>query len=158
MKMKSSVTAVCVLLVTLSLGHFIYAVGPTSIPLNSTTWTLIGPAPINPSQTFQSPASGRLAGIAAHPTDPNIIYIAAASGGVWKTTDGGVSWTPLTDTQPTLFMGAIAVSQSNPDIIYAGTGESNNGTFAYYGRGVLKSTDAGATWTVVGQTPFDRRA
>src|SRR5438067_3810637 len=80
----------------------------------TSTWTAIGPAPITNGQTPGSlPVSGRITGIAADPTDANTIYIAAAGGGVWKTTNGGTSWNPLTDGlsfsgKPLpLFMGAI---------------------------------------------------
>jgi photosystem II stability/assembly factor-like uncharacterized protein len=91
---------------------------------------------------------GRITGIAAHPTDPNTIYIAAAGGGVWRTTDGGGNWTPLTDSQRTLSMGAIAIASSNPLVIYAGTGEANNAFDSNFGRGILTSTDGGTTWTL----------
>ncbi|HEV3164036.1 MAG TPA: hypothetical protein VGZ22_08395, partial [Isosphaeraceae bacterium] len=138
-----------------------------SIPLSSAAWTPIGPAPIANAQLAGNPdVSGRVTGIAADPTNPNIVYLTAAGGGVWKTTDGGLSWTPLTDNQATLSMGAIAVSKSNPQVIYAGTGEANGfpgipradiAPSIYYGRGVLKSTDGGATWTLLGNTNFDRR-
>src|SRR5207248_6387949 len=103
------------------------------------------------------PSSGRIAAVAADPVDINTIYIAAAGGGVWKTTDGGTDWTPLTDDQQTLFMGAIAVAASDASTIYAGTGEATNSGLSFYGRGVLKSTDSGATWTLLGNAQFDRR-
>ncbi len=122
---------------------------PPTIPLSNASWSLIGPAPVANGQVpGVNPVSGRVAGIAPDPTNANIIYLATAGGGVWKTTDGGGSWTPLTDNQPTLFMGAIAVAPTNPNIIYAGTGESTNALDSYYGLGVLVSTDAGATWTL----------
>jgi hypothetical protein len=121
-----------------------------SIPLSGSTWTALGPAPIDVG------FSGRLAGVAADPTNANVIYIAAAGGGVWKTTNGGGSWTPLTDNQATLFMGAITIAPSNPNTIYAGTGEATNSGLSFYGRGVLKSTDAGLTWTLLGNTQFNR--
>jgi photosystem II stability/assembly factor-like uncharacterized protein len=132
----------------------------TAIPLNPASWTPVGPAPITGGQTpGNQPVSGRIAALAAHPTDPDTIYIAAAGGGVWKTIDGGTHWTPLTDDQPTLFMGAIALAPSNPDIIYAGTGEANNSpNNTFYGRGILKSTNAGASWTLLGTAQFDRQA
>jgi len=111
---------------------------------------------------------GRLTGIAAHPTDPNTIYVAAAGGGVWKTTDGGQTWNPKTDcplpaeclpiTQMTLSMGAIAVAKSNGNKIYAGTGEADNSADSNFGRGILISSDGGANWTLsVGPgSRFDR--
>ena len=114
-------------------------------PLSSTVWTSWGPSPlISGSGTV----SGRLAGVAAHPILANTIYVAAAGGGVWKTIDGGTNWTPLTDAQTTLSMGAIAVAATNPNIIYAGTGEANNSVDSNFGRGILVSTDGGASWTL----------
>jgi len=134
----------------------------TSFPLNSATWTPIGPASIGGTSSFGGgnggPSSGRDSGIAADPTDPNTIYVAATGGGVWKTTNGGGSWLPLTDNQPGLFMGSIALAPSNPKVIYAGTGQADNSGDSYYGEGVLKSTDAGATWALTGQSDFNRKA
>ena len=83
----------------------------------------------------------------------------------WKTANGGVTWNALTDNQSTLFMGAIALAPSDPSVIYAGTGDANlgpdklafNRDNIFYGEGVLKSTDAGATWTLLGNNVFDRR-
>ena len=121
----------------------------TTYPLDTTRWTPLGPAPIVNGQTSGGgPVSGRIAGLAGDPTNPNIDYIAAAGGGVWKTTDAGASWTPLTDNQSTLFMGAIAVAPSNGQVIYAGTGEANNSLDSFYGRGVLVSQNGGSTWTL----------
>jgi photosystem II stability/assembly factor-like uncharacterized protein len=129
----------------------------TSIPLDPVCWTAMGPAPIVNGQTAgRQPVSGRIAAIAADPNDANILYVAAAGGGVWKTTDAGTTWKPLTDDQPTLFMGALAVARSDSNVIYAGTGEATNSALSFYGRGVLKSTDAGATWTLLGNDVFDR--
>jgi photosystem II stability/assembly factor-like uncharacterized protein len=132
------------------------------------TWFPIGPAPIlNGNVPGNQPLAGRITGIAADPTDPKTIYIGSAGGGVWKTTDAGASWTPLTDNQPTLVMGAMAVAPSDPNVIYAGTGEpdgtsvnflANYSPTTFYGRGVLKSTDAGKTWTLLGNDVFDRRS
>ena len=126
---------------------------PRLAPLGGTPWTHFGPAPVNIGGGVGW--SGRIAGVAADPSNANVIYIAAAGGGVWKTTNGGTSWTPLTDTQPTLAMGAIALAPSNPNILYAGTGEANNSEDSAYGFGVLKSTDAGATWTLTGSSVFN---
>src|SRR6202011_37862 len=81
------------------------------------------------------------------PTNTNVVYAGAAQGGIWKTTDGGTTWTPLTDTQASLAIGSIALDPQNHNTIYAGTGEENNSGDSYYGAGILKSTDAGTTWT-----------
>jgi ELWxxDGT repeat protein len=132
-----------------------------SIPINGTTWTSIGPTNINEGQ----PASGRITGLAADPTNANIIYAGTASGGVWKTTNGGTSWSALTDNQATLMIGAIAVAPTNPNVVYAGTGEANWGPSKafisraniYPGLGVLRSTDAGNTWVLEGTAFFNRR-
>lgn len=125
--------------------------------LSTTAWTPIGPAPIANSLALgNGPASGRINGIAADPTDPNTLYIAAAGGGVWKTTNGGGSWTPLTDSQSTLFMGCVTVAPGNPAVIYAGTGQGDTSGTAFYGRGVLKSTDGGTTWALLGNNLFNR--
>ena len=136
----------------------------SSLPLSPTNWTSLGPAPkVGPGALA---VSGRVDGIATDPTNPDIIYVATASGGVWKTTNSGVTWNALTDNQSTLFMGAIALAPSNSNVIYAGTGDANLGPSKlafnrdniYYGEGVLKSTDAGATWTLeTGNNVFDRR-
>jgi hypothetical protein len=133
-----------------------------SLALNTTTWTPIGPAPVTLGGVPGSqPVSGRIAAIATDPTNANIIYVGAWGGGVWKTTDGGSTWTPLTDGQATLTMGAIAVAPSNPSIIYAGTGTAADSGDSFYGRGVLKSTNGGAIWTLLtgnaGKNEFDRR-
>jgi len=131
---------------------------PVASPLLSTdTWTSIGPAPVN-MQFLTAPVSGRIAGLAADPTDPNVLYAAAAGGGVWKTIDAGASWAALTDSQQTLSMGAIAVAPSDASVIYAGTGEANFSGDSFYGRGVLVSHDFGANWVLTGNNEFDRRA
>lgn len=113
--------------------------------MDSATWTLIGPRPTGAGSI--SVTSGRVNAIAIDPRDNNIVYIGAAEGGVWKTIDGGVNWTPLTDDQASLASGAIAIDPQNPDTVYVGTGEENFSVDSYFGAGILKSTDAGATWT-----------
>jgi hypothetical protein len=133
----------------------------SSIPLSATAWTAVGPAPITRGQTMgptSGAVAGRITGIAADQTNASTIYIAAAGGGVWKTTNGGTNWTPLTDTQATLFMGAVAVAPSNNQVIYAGTGESSLSGDSYLGQGVLKSTNAGASWTPEAQTQLAQAA
>ena len=113
-------------------------------------WMDLGPAPLNVGVAW----SGRIVGIAGDPTNANTIFVAAAGGGVWRSTDGGTTYTALTDTQPTLAMGAIAIAPSNHNVVYAGTGEANNSLDSGYGYGVLKSTNGGTTWTLLGSSVF----
>jgi photosystem II stability/assembly factor-like uncharacterized protein len=90
-------------------------------------------------------------GVEMHPTDRNVFYHAHSSGGVWKTEDAGQYWLPITDGQINVGpVGAIAVSPSNPDIIYIGTGEPQLRDCATWGDGVYKSTDGGKTWRNIG--------
>jgi len=100
------------------------------------------------------PYAGRVTAIATHPTDPNTVYVGTAQGGVWKTTNGGADWMPLTDGQKSLAVGSITIDPSNPNRIYVGTGEPFDGCSAYFGSGILRSEDAGATWTLVGESVF----
>ena len=78
------------------------------------------------------------------------MYIGAADGGVWKTSDCGTTWTPLTYGQCSTAMGALAIDLVNTNIVYAGTGEQNFSLDSYYGCGVLRSADGGQTWTSTG--------
>ncbi len=116
-------------------------------------WLPLGPMPIRSGQTQGLPkvsVSGRVSAIALHPFYDGLsnqtVYVGGALGGVWRSTNNGVTWTPLTDDQPSLAIGSIALHPTNPNIIYVGTGEGN-GSQSYYGAGLLKSTDGGATWT-----------
>lgn len=112
-------------------------------------WREVGPAPLSGGST------GRIAGVAPHPNNPDIIYIAGASGGVWRFDDSG--WTPLTDRMPTTAMGAIALDPSAPDIVYAGSGESNQANHSFYGVGPYRSEDAGESWEILGEDEFAGR-
>jgi uncharacterized repeat protein (TIGR01451 family) len=119
---------------------------------SSTQWTLIGPQPTD--TPYNDPiVAGRVTALAVDPTNSNVVYAGAAEGGVWKTTDGGVHWTPLTDTQPSLAVGSIAIDPSNHSTIYVGTGEENYSNDSYYGEGILKSTNGGTSWTQI-KGPF----
>jgi photosystem II stability/assembly factor-like uncharacterized protein len=102
-------------------------------------WRLVGP--------FRG---GRALTAAGVPGQPNVFYFGAVAGGVWKTTDAGRVWKPIFDSAPVASIGALAIAPSNPNIIYAGTGEADMRSDITYGNGVYKSTDAGATWTHIG--------
>ncbi|MEA2561302.1 MAG: hypothetical protein QOH06_2806 [Acidobacteriota bacterium] len=92
---------------------------------------------------------GRVARAAGIPGDPLTYYAATASGGVWKSTDGGFNWKPIFDDQPISSIGSIAVSPSDPNVIYVGSGEANIRGNVAAGNGIYKSLDAGKTWTHV---------
>lgn len=118
--------------------------------LGPITWSFLGPRPIQDEYwSGIANASGRVVSIAPHPSDANTVYIASASGGIWKTTNQGVTWFPITDELPSLNHGAVALAPLNPSIVYAGTGEY---TMQSVGDGIFKSVDAGATWTRVATT------
>src|SRR5437660_10870648 len=90
---------------------------------------------------------GRTRAIAGVPSQPNVFYMAAVNGGVFKSTDYGRTWQPIFDNQPTGSIGAVAVSVSNPSVVYVGSGEGLHRPDLSVGDGVYKSTDAGKTWT-----------
>src|SRR5215831_4037795 len=115
----------------------------------ASSWRSIGPTTINGGA-----AAGRVTAIAVHPTSPLNVYAGGAQGGVWKSTDGGETWTPIGDTQCSLAIGSITIDPVNPSIIYVGTGEQNNSADSYYGCGVLRSIDGGSTWTQLGASVF----
>lgn len=94
--------------------------------------------------------SGRITAIDGIAANPNTIYIGAASGGVWKTENSGQTWTPVFDEQPLINIGSIAIQQSNPNIVWVGTGEGNPRNSLNLGAGIFKSMDAGRTWKKMG--------
>jgi len=104
--------------------------------------------------TFRSigPANmmGRATDVEGVPGDPNVVYVGAAAGGVWKTTNGGTTWKPLFERERTLSIGDIALEPGNPDVVYVGTGEANTRNSASFGRGMYKSTDGGMSWRFIG--------
>ncbi len=100
--------------------------------------------------------SGRIADIQAVVSDPNIIYVGAATGGVWKSTNGGLTWKPIFDKQPLSSIGSIAIFQKNPSIVWVGTGEGNPRNSAGVGNGIFKSLDGGETWIFLGLDKTER--
>ena len=94
--------------------------------------------------------SGRVTAIDAVYTNPNLIYLGTASGGVWKTENSGSNWTPVFDDQPTLNIGAVAIQQSNPSVVWVGTGEGNPRNSINIGEGIYKTMDGGKTWKMQG--------
>ncbi len=93
---------------------------------------------------------GRTRALAGVPNQPNVFYIGAVNGGVWKSNDYGRTWNPIFDQEPTGSIGAIAVAPSDPNIIYVGSGEGLQRPDLSTGDGIYKSTDAGQTWTHLG--------
>ena len=103
-------------------------------------WRSIGPANMG----------GRTADVEGVPGNPNIVYAGTASGGVWKTTNGGTTWVPIFEHQNTISVGDIALEPNNPDVVWVGTGESNVRNSVSFGDGVYKSNDGGKTWQHMG--------
>lgn len=103
-------------------------------------WRNIGPANM----------CGRVADIEGVPGHPEIVFVGSASGGVWKTTNGGITWKPIFDDQPVSSIGDLALEPGNPDVIYVGTGESNVRNSVSIGNGIYKSTDGGQSWQHLG--------
>jgi hypothetical protein len=103
------------------------------------TWRMIGP--------FRG---GRTRAVAGVPSKPNVFYIGAVNGGVWRSDDYGRTWTAIFDDQPTQSIGAIAVAPSSPKILYVATGEGLQRPDLSTGNGIYKSTDGGKTWTHLG--------
>ena len=129
----------CTLLVLLSGFTFSQQLGPNLY--NGLRWRMIGPH-----------RGGRTIAVSGVEGQPNVYYFGGVGGGVWKTTNGGITWEPIFDSQPISSIGAISVAASNPSIIYVGTGEADFRSNLTYGNGVYKSTDGGSTWKNIGLT------
>lgn len=114
-------------------------------PLSATTFTGLRPRLIGPAIS-----SGRVVGFAVHPKNKAHYYVAVASGGVWKTTNSGTTFTPVFDNEGSYSIGYILLDPKNPNIVWVGTGENNSQRSVGYGDGVYKSEDGGRTWRNVG--------
>jgi photosystem II stability/assembly factor-like uncharacterized protein len=99
---------------------------------------------------YIGPVGNRVTCVVGIPGQPNIYYVGAASGGIWKTTDSGSHWEPIFDDQPVSSIGSLAISPAEPNLIWAGTGESHIRSHISVGAGIYKSVDAGKTWKLMG--------
>jgi photosystem II stability/assembly factor-like uncharacterized protein len=99
---------------------------------------------------FVGPTGNRVTAVAGVPGNPHVYYAGAASGGIFKTVDGGIHWQPIFDDQPVASIGSIAVAPSDPNVVWAGTGEPYIRSNISVGQGIYKSTDAGRTWALAG--------
>ncbi len=108
--------------------------------VSSLSWREVGPAIMG----------GRVADLAVVESNPAIFYVGTATGGLWKTTNNGAGWEPLFDDQPTSSIGDVTLSQTNPNLVWVGTGEPQNRQSSPWGNGVYKSTDGGRTWQRMG--------
>jgi photosystem II stability/assembly factor-like uncharacterized protein len=140
---------------------------PTLPPVpGASNWVQLGPMAIPNGQTYSAArvlVTGRVTAIAINPTAPDNIFIGTAKGGVWKTTDGGGTWSPMSDNEMSLSIGALTLDPTNASVVYAGTGEGNMYYLqsfidqvqdSYYGAGLLKSIDGGTSWTLLGAAEF----
>ncbi|MEI6621544.1 MAG: hypothetical protein WCP28_06530 [Actinomycetes bacterium] len=130
-------------------------------PAKSLAWRSSGPQPIagmDNAPTFYSgraPYSGRVSVLTPDPRNQDVAYLGSPNGGVWKTTNAGKSWLPISDSVPITPIGSIALDPGKPNTVYAGTGEYNRGKSSYEGAGILRSRNAGRTWSVLGRQVFD---
>jgi len=116
----------------------------TATCLTKGNWKPVGPINLPTNNTGQNNGMGRINAIGLHPKDSNIIFVGAAAGGIWKTTDGGATWNVFSDSLATLGVSSIAIDPINSDTMYFGSGDRDAGDALGYG--VYKSTDGGKTW------------
>src|ERR1700736_3312732 len=121
------------------LVHLVPVQAASSNPFDALEWRFIGP--------FRG---GRVLAVTGIPGDDRTFYFGAVGGGIWKTTNAGTIWTPVFDDQHIASIGALAVAPSNPNVIYAGTGEADMRSDISVGDGIYKSIDAGKTWKNLG--------
>lgn len=131
----------------LIIGTFFLSQLIVAQPVNLELLKALKPRSIGPAAM-----SGRITAIAVHADHPNTIYAGAAAGGVWKSDNGGVKWTPIFDKQNNQSIGSLAINPQNPQVIWAGTGEGNPRNSLNTGNGIYKSLDAGTNWMHMGLT------
>ena len=121
------------------------------------SWQAIGPAPIPNGQTsgISAAVSGRVSAIAVHPTNQNIAYVGTAQGGLYRTLDGGTTWTPLLDGALSLAIGSVAICPSDPSIVFVGTGEPVFSADSFFGVGIYRITTADTNPVVAGPLNSD---
>lgn len=100
--------------------------------------------------------SGRVAAVDVDPSDRNVIFVGASTGGLWRSEDGGIQWSPVFDDQPVLGIGSVAVSPVNPDLVWVGTGEGNPRNSVGVGAGIYRSLDGGDSWALMGLEDSER--
>ncbi|MCU1463475.1 MAG: hypothetical protein JWO37_3550 [Acidimicrobiales bacterium] len=134
------------------------AVPAAAGPALANPWSEVGPKPYlanDADYTLKAEGfdviAGRTTSLAVDPTNRDVVWIGTAGGGVWRTADAGTTWVPKGDGLPSLAIGAVAVDPANPHVVYVGTGEANSNFDGYYGTGVYRSADDGATWVRVPQ-------
>lgn len=121
-----------------------------SLSVSAQDFTMKLAGDLKPRNIGPGGMSGRVTAIDVVSSDPDIMYVGTASGGLWKSTSGGIKWDPVFDEQATASIGAIAIHQSNPSVIWVGTGEGNPRNSLNGGYGVYRSLDAGRTWQLMG--------
>jgi hypothetical protein len=112
----------------------------------SGSWSVVGPSPMNMQSWAMGRVAGRVSALAVTPGNENLLFLGTASGGLWKTTNGGTSWSSVFDAVGTQTIGALALDPNNANTMWVGTGEQNNGCASYFGLGLYRSTDGGATF------------
>jgi photosystem II stability/assembly factor-like uncharacterized protein len=119
--------------------------GQATAPISNQDLSTLQPRLIGPAVT-----GGRVHDIEAVPSNPSIVFVASASGGLWKSTNRGIDWKNVFADMPVSTFGDVAIAPSNPEVIYAGTGEQNNRQSSSWGNGVYRSDDGGETWRHLG--------
>jgi len=131
--------------------------GLAAASASAAAWTPIGPAPIPNGQTTGVPmaVSGRVTALAVHPNNANIVYVGTAQGGLYRTLNGGLTWTALMDSAKSLAIGAIAIAPSSPTTVFVGTGEASFSCDSFFGVGVYRIDNAESTANLTGPLNLD---